>query len=123
MPKYLTWVSDHRMQGWACAQCGWTYPLPSLLGEGEARAAFDRLAAKKFQEHDCARHGSRASAMESDSFAERARKLVIRGFKPKDAAEITLQEIVFESRNDPGIAARAAADAEDFLRRVKDGLI
>ena len=61
--------------------------------------------------------------MESDSFAERARKLVIRGFKPKDAAEITLQEIVFESRNDPGIAARAAADAEDFLRRVKDGLI
>jgi hypothetical protein len=93
------------------------------LSEGEARAAFDRLAAQKFQEHDCSAHGTRASAMESDSFADRARKLVIRGFKPKDAAEITLQEIVFESRNDPGVAARAAADAEDFLKRVKDGRI
>jgi hypothetical protein len=34
-----------------------------------------------------------------------------------------MQEIVFESRNEPGAAAKAAADAEDFLRRVKDGLI
>ena len=123
MAKYLTWVSDHRLQGWSCSQCSWTCPAPSLLSDKEARAAFDRLAAQKFQEHDCASHGNRASAMEEDSFAERARKLVIRGFKPKDAAEITLQEIVFESRNDPGIAARAAADAEDFMRRVKDGLI
>ena len=123
MAKYLTWVSDHRLQGWACSECGWTSPLPSLLKDEEAKAAFDRLAAQKFQDHNCSDHGTRASAMESDSFAERARKLVIRGFKPKDAAEITLQEIVFESRNDPGVAARAAADAEDFMRRVKDGRI
>ena len=61
--------------------------------------------------------------MDGDSFADRARKLVVRGFKPKDAAEITLQEIVFESRNDPSIAARAAADAEDFIKRVKEGRI
>ena len=45
------------------------------------------------------------------------------GFKPKDAAQITLQEITFENRNDPNAARKAQADAEDFLRRVKDGLI
>jgi hypothetical protein len=61
--------------------------------------------------------------MEGDSFTERARKLIVRGFKPKDAADITLQEIVFESRNDPDIAARAAAEAQNFMKRVKDGLI
>jgi hypothetical protein len=123
MAKYLTWVSDHRLQGWSCSQCGWTCPLPSLLKDDEAKAAFDRLAARKFQDHNCGDHGSRASAMDGDSFADRARKLVVRGFKPKDAAEITLQEIVFESRNDPSIAARAAADAEDFIKRVKEGRI
>ncbi len=61
--------------------------------------------------------------MDADSFADRARKLVLRGFKPKDAAEITLQEIVFESRNDPHVVEKAQQDAEDFLRRVKEGLI
>ena len=61
--------------------------------------------------------------MDADSFADRARKLVLRGFKPKDAAEITLQEIVFESRNDARVAEKARQDSEDFLRRVKEGLI
>lgn len=110
------------MQGWACSQCSWTSPLPSLLSDTEARAAFDRVATKRFDDHNCADYGSRTGS-DPDSFAERARKLVVRGFKPKDAAEITMQEIVFESRNEPGAAAKAAADAEDFLRRVKDGLI
>jgi hypothetical protein len=123
MPRFITWVSDHRLQGWSCSQCGWTSPLPSLLSDDEARAAFDRLATRKFQQHECGDYGSRASAMEGDSFTERARKLIVRGFKPKDAAEITLQEIVFESRNDPDIAARAAAEAQNFMKRVKDGLI
>ena len=60
---------------------------------------------------------------DTESFAARARKLVTRGFKPKDAAEITLQEIIFENRNDPVAVKKARADAEDFLRRVKDGII
>jgi hypothetical protein len=34
-----------------------------------------------------------------------------------------LQEITFENRNDPSAAKKAQSDAEDFLRRVKDGLI
>ena len=67
--------------------------------------------------------GNRPRWSDSESFAARARKLVTRGFKPKDAAQITLQEITFENRNDPSAAKKAQADAEDFLRRVKDGLI
>jgi hypothetical protein len=49
--------------------------------------------------------------------------LVLRGFKPKDAADVTLQEILLEYRNDPKMMEQARADAADFLRRLKDGLI
>lgn len=123
MGRWLTWVSHQRLTGWACSQCGWTFPVPSMLSDREAKSAYDRLAASKFQEHDCAVHGEPAALADSESFAARARKLVTRGFKPKDAAQITLQEITFENRNDPKAAQKAQADAEDFLRRVKDGLI
>jgi hypothetical protein len=123
MGRWLTWVSQQRLTGWACSQCGWTFPVPSLLTDQEAKSAYDRLASAQFQNHDCAAHGQPLPASGSESFAERARKLVTRGFKPKDAAQITLQEIAFENRNDPNAAKKAQADAEDFLRRVKDGLI
>jgi hypothetical protein len=123
MGRWLTWVSHTRLTGWACSQCGWTFPVPSLLTDKEAKSAYDRLASSKFQEHDCTAHGQPAVLSDSESFAARARKLVTRGFKPKDAAQITLQEITFENRNDPSAARKAHADAEDFLRRVKDGLI
>jgi hypothetical protein len=123
MGRWLTWVSHQRLTGWACSQCGWTFPVPSMLTDREAKSAYDRLASSKFQDHDCAVHGEPAVFADSESFAARARKLVTRGFKPKDAAQITQQEITFENRNDPTAAKRAQADAEDFLRRVKDGLI
>ncbi len=123
MARWLTWVSHQRLTGWACSQCGWTFPVPSMLTDQDAKSAYDRLASNKFQEHDCALHGESAALSDSESFAARARKLVTRGFKPKDAAQITLQEITFENRNDPNAAKRAQTDAEDFLRRVKDGLI
>ncbi len=123
MGRWLTWVSHARLTGWACSQCGWTFPVPSMLTDKDAKSAYDRLAASKFQEHDCAAHGEPAVLADSESFSARARKLVTRGFKPKDAAQITLQEITFENRNDPNAAKKAQADAEDFLRRVKDGLI
>jgi hypothetical protein len=93
------------------------------LTDQEAKSAYDRLAANKFQQHDCATHGAPTLLAGSDSFAVRARKLVTRGFKPKDAAQITLQEISFENRNDQEVVRKAQADAEDFLRHVKDGLI
>jgi hypothetical protein len=123
MGRWLTWVSDQRLQGWACSQCDWAFPIPSLLTDPEAKSAYDRLASGKFQEHDCAAHEKQERPADSESFAERARKLVIRGFKPKDAVEIALQEIMLEHRNDPAMQKRAREDADDFLRRVKAGLI
>jgi hypothetical protein len=94
-----------------------------LLTDQEAKSAYDRLAANKFQDHDCTMHGAPTLLADSESFAARARRLVTRGFKPKDAAQITLQEIIFEHRNDKAAAKKAQADSEDFLRHVKDGSI
>ena len=123
MARWLTWVSDQRMQGWACSQCQWTFPIPSLLSDPEAKSAYDRLASAKFQDHNCVEHGMRTADSGVESFATRARRLVTRGFKPKDAADITLQEITLEHRNEPQVLAQARKDAEDFLRRVKEGTI
>ena len=58
-----------------------------------------------------------------DSFTGRIRKLIKQGFKPKDAVELFLQEVQLEYRNDPKTLARAKAEGEDFLRRLKAGLI
>jgi hypothetical protein len=123
--RWLAWVSDQRLTGWTCSQCSWTYPVPALLSDPEAKNAFDRLASAKFQAHDCAAH-ERVDATSSSliqSFEARARKLVLRGFKPKDAADITMQEIIFENRSDPKITDKVKKEAEEFLRRVKGGLI
>jgi len=48
---------------------------------------------------------------------------VKRGFKPKDAADITAREIMFENHDDPDIARKVQIEAQGFLRRVKEGLI
>ena len=77
----------------------------------------------KFQKHDCATHRQSAASLDPSSFTARARSLIMRGFKPKDAAEITMQEIIFEFRDDPDIARRVQIEAKDFLQRVKEGLI
>ncbi|HKS72019.1 MAG TPA: hypothetical protein VJQ82_02410 [Terriglobales bacterium] len=123
MGRWLSWVSDRRLTGWTCSQCGWTFPVPALLTDPEAKNAYDRLANAKFQEHDCAGYGPKLGPEGDESFAERARKLVMRGFKPKDAVEIVLQEITLEYRGDAARLAKAREDAEDFLHRVKSGLI
>src|SRR5438477_1524093 len=82
MPRVLTWVSDKHLTGWACSKCGWTFPLPSLLSDPEAKKAYDRLASAKFQRHDCAGHRPVAS-LAPDSLINRAKGLVMRGFSPK----------------------------------------
>jgi hypothetical protein len=123
MARWLSWVSDRKLTGWTCSQCGWTFAVPALLSDPEAKKAYDRLANTKFQEHDCIEHGPRPDFGGEDTFAERARKLVMRGFKPKDAVEITLQEISLEHRNDSAKMEKARLDGEDFLRKVKSGLI
>src|SRR5438093_7840153 len=94
MARVLTWVSGKQLTGWACSKCGWTFPLPSLLSDPDAKKAYDRLASAKFQRHDCATHTARAKG------------LVMRGFKPEDAAEIVSREIMFENHDDPDIARK-----------------
>src|ERR1700733_13103446 len=118
------WTSNPSFHGWTCSRCEWNPPLPTLLHDPEAKTAFDRLAAAKFRDHKCADHLSRlGSADDTDSFTPRIRNLVSQGFKPKDAVELFLQEIALEYRNQPKVLEQARADGEDFLRRVRAGLI
>src|ERR1051325_9006760 len=121
--RELIWTAHQSFQGWTCSQCEWNYPLPTLLNDPEARTAYDRLASAKFREHKCADHLRRLSAADNQSFIPRLRRLVAQGFKPKDAVELFLQEIALEYRNQPKTLARAKAEAEDFLRRMRAGLI
>jgi len=122
--RELLWTSNYSFKGWTCSQCEWNYPLPTLLNDPDARTAFDRLAAGKFRDHKCADHLSRlGAAPDNDTFTPRIRKLVAQGFKPKDAVELFLQEIALEYRNQPKVQAQAKSEAEDFLRRLRAGLI
>lgn len=122
--RELVWTSNRTFQGWTCSQCEWNYPLPTLLSDADARSAYDRLASSKFREHKCADHLARIGQVEDDeSFTARIRKLVSQGFKPKDAVDLFLQEVALEYRNEPKTLARAKSEGEDFLRRVKAGLI
>jgi hypothetical protein len=116
--RSLTWMSDKHLTGWACSKCDWTFPLPSLLSDPEAKKAYDRLASAKFQRHDCATHRPVAS-LNIESFIARARGLVMRGFKPKDAADLAAREIMFENSDDPDIARKVQIEVNDFLRRSK----
>jgi hypothetical protein len=122
--RELIWTSNPSFRGWTCSQCEWNSPVPTLLNDPEAKTAFDRLASAKFGDHKCADQLSRiGSADDADSFTPRIRKLVTQGFKPKDAVELFLQEVALEYRNQPKILAQAKADGDDFLRRVRAGLI
>ncbi len=124
MPRQLAWISHERLSGWACSDCGWTFPVPPLLTAAqEANSAYNRLAYAKFQEHECDKYGQPQSLASSEDFAARTRRLVMRGFKPKDAVDVTLQEIRLECRNNPSAIKRAEEDADNFLLRVKQGFI
>jgi hypothetical protein len=115
--------------GWACSNCRWRFPVPTLLSGEEAMAAYDRLAAVKFREHKCEPETSFSAAKEvtkrdaDNAFAERARMLIKRGYRPKVAVDLVLHETEIEHRNDRRIMEKAHADAEDFLLRVRKGLI
>ena len=123
MGRWLKWVSSESTQGWACSQCSWIFNTPQLLSDPEAKAAYDRLANSKFQTHKCEEHGMQAELIEQDDFMSRARNLVKRGFKPRDAADITMQEILLEYGDDAKRAERTRLAAEEFLRRVKSGMM
>ena len=120
--RALLWVNDAAFHGWVCSQCGWNSALPTLLSDPSAKTAYDRLAAGKFRQHTCADYQTRLPSDEGGGFSARMKKLVEQGFKPKDAVEILLQEVAFESRGDARLMEQARADGEDFLRRVREGL-
>jgi len=121
--RAMTWVTDPGFQGWICSLCDWNYPLPTLLSDPAAKTAYDRLAAGKFKSHICESYQARLKSSEPASFTARIRKLVGQGFKPKDAVEILQQEVALEYHNDPKMVARARADGDDFLRRMREGLM
>ena len=127
MVRFLIWIEGDE-NGWACSNCRWRFPVPTLLSGGEAKAAYDRLASVKFREHKCETETSLSAAKqetkrEADTaFAERARLLIKRGYKPKVAVELVLHEIEFEHGNNPRMIEKARAEAEDFLLRIRKGL-
>lgn len=121
--RELLWTSNRSFQGWTCSQCDWNYPLPTLLTEADAKTAFDRLAAGKFRDHKCSDHAARLSPVMDEGFSRRIRRLISQGFKPKDAVELMLQEVGLEFRGDAKVLERAKAEGEDFLRRMRAGII
>jgi len=128
MLRSLIWI-DGEGNGWACSNCQWRFPVPTLLSGDEAKAAYDRLATGRFREHTCQTETSLSAPQEETpqdsgiAFAERARMLIKRGYKPKVAVELVLHEMEFELGNDPRLIGKARADAEEFLARVRKGLI
>jgi hypothetical protein len=129
MGRSLIWIEGDAY-GWACSNCRWRFLVPALLSGEEAMGAYHRLAAVKFREHNCEAETSSLFAAKQEmkrdadtTFAERARMLVRRGYKPKDAVEVVLQEMEIEQGNDPRTMVKARADAEDFLLKVRKGLI
>ena len=123
LAKRLIWTADEKTPGWACSQCQWIFSRLTLLTEIDAKQSYDRLAAESFQKHDCTTYVQRVNQSREVSFAEKARNLIMRGFTPKNAVELTLREIEFEHRGHPTAVEKAQVDAEDFIRRVKEGLI
>ena len=128
MERSLIWLESD-VNGWACSNCQWKFPVPTLLSGEDAKAAYDRLAAAKFRQHMCeTASGFSATTPEvvrdaSAAFVERARTLIKRGYKPKVAVELVLQETEIEHGKNPTIMEKARADAEDFLQKVRRGLI
>jgi len=125
MGRSLIWVQGNIDPGWACSSCPWKFPVPTLLASDDAKSAYDRLAAAKFREHSCDAEGPAAAVKKNTepTFAERASKLIKAGYKPKDAADLVAQEILLEHGHQPGVREKVRADAEEFLLRVRKGLI
>jgi hypothetical protein len=126
--RSLIWI-EGETNGWACSNCQWTFPTPTLLSGEEAKDAYDRLAAAKFRDHKCeagigltpAKPEPKRTA--ETAFAERARALIKRGYTLKVAVDLALHEIEAEHHGNSRMMERARADAEDFLSRARKGLI
>ena len=123
MGRRMTWTIDQVFEGWTCSDCAWTYPIPELLVDPQAKDAYDRIASANFKGHDCGATPKGRKPLYEEANIERLRKLVMRGLKPKDAVEIMLQEIALERGKNPKAMENARADADEFLRRIREGRI
>lgn len=121
--RELLWNVERNFQGWICSQCEWNEPIPTLLNDPDAKTAYDRIAISKFRKHNCADFAIRLPTSAAESFTIRIRKLVSKGFKPKDAVELVLQEAAIEYPGQPKVQEQAKQEGEDFLRRLRSGLI
>ncbi len=128
MIRSLIWVEGDS-HGWACSNCGWKFPVPTLLSGEEAREAYHRLAAVKFREHKCEAPTSLSATNKQTTqnigttIAERARVLIKKGFTPKVAVDLVLHDAAIEHGNDPRAMEKLRAEADDFLLKVRKGLI
>jgi hypothetical protein len=128
MERSLIWTEGDA-KGWACSNCQWRFPIPTLLSGEEAIGAYNRLAALKFREHKCEATGGLSAASQEpkwdagNAFVQRARMLIKRGYTPKVAVDLVLQETEVEHGNDSRMMEKARADAEDFLLKIRKGLI
>ena len=125
MSRSLIWVQGDGEVGWACSACRWRFPIPTLLAGKDARDAYDRLASTKFREHTCESQTAAPTIRPAagPTFFDRASTLIRRGYKPKDAVEVVLQEVALESRNNPAIMQKARDEADDFLLKIRKQLI
>lgn len=121
--REILWSVERHFQGWTCSQCTWNEPVPTLLNDPDAKTAYDRIAIGKFRKHNCSDYPMRPPSSFGDSFTLRIRKLVSKGFKPKDAVELILQEASIEYPGQPKVVDQAKQEGEDFLRRLRAGLI
>ena len=120
MARQFTWIDDGKFEGWTCSECTWNYPIPELLADPEAKAAYDRIASANFAKHLCSATPKEQKQKPShEGNIERLRNLVMRGMKPKDAVEIMLQEVALECRRNP----QTIEKADEFLRRIREGRI
>jgi hypothetical protein len=123
MGRRMNWAIEQMFEGWTCSECAWTYPIPELLTDPQAKDAYDRMASTNFKAHDCGAIPKERKPLYQEANIERLRKLVMRGLKPKDAVEIMLQEVALERGKNPKAMERARADADEFLRRIREGRI
>ncbi len=121
--RLFVWVAERSFRGWSCSVCEWKEPVPTLLSDPEAKTAYDRLALGKFRDHKCEGYPFRLTPPDPNSFTARMRKLVAQGFKPKDAVDLFLQELALEYRSQPKVLEQAQEEGDDFLRRVRAGII
>jgi hypothetical protein len=128
MERSLIWIEGDA-NGWGCSNCRWKFPVPTLLTGEEAKGAYDRIAAAKFRAHKCEAEPTVSATKQEinrntdTTFEDRVRVLIKRGYRPKVAVDLVLQEVAITHGNDPRFMERARADAEDFFLRVRKGLI